>query len=105
MTKLSRKSLLADGYYEERGAAPYKAADSFFQKVVRDGAKIRYFINVYYYHESNGRESWYGELSTHLQDGRYVDLQIHSLSNIEDTKEFFERAFVALNGRNYDEGD
>jgi len=102
MTELSREALLADDYHEEPATALHKHADSFFQKRVRDDVKTRYFINVYYYRYPD-RESWHGELSTHLQDGRYVDLGIHSLSGIEDTNEFFERAFVALNGRDYDE--
>lgn len=104
MTELSREALLADGYHEERKAAPYKHADSFFQKRIKDGLKTRYFISVYYYRYPD-RESWHGELSTHLQDGRYVDLGIHGLTSIEDTNEFFERAFIALNGRDYDDGE
>lgn len=104
MTVLSKESLLADGYHEDPLAARYKYADTFFQKRVRDGAKTRYFINVYYYRDDN-RESWHGELSTHLQDGRYVDLGVHNLATVEDTNRFFERAFVALNGRSYDEDD
>lgn len=101
-TPLSRESLLAAGY-REHPASPPRRADAFFQLRVRRSLGTRYFINVFFYVFPDERERWEAELNTYLKDGRYIDLNVHDCQTVEDVGEFFERAFTALGGRDYDE--
>jgi hypothetical protein len=54
------------------------------------------------YEYADRETSWHAELSTYMKNGCYIDLALHAPQTIEALERFYEHAFVALDGRDYD---